>query len=245
MTVRVLICDSAPVIRHGLAEMLGAQSDIDVVATTDDGREAVTLVSRLSPDVLITDSAVTGMPGPEVARRALAAGGLSLQVLMFSSQLDDASIMRALEAGVYGYLPKDAAADEVVRAVRALASGGAAASGQVTRRLIDWLFWREAQPISPARHALESLTGREREVMRLVARGMSNAEIATWMSLEESTVRSHAYHLRQKLALRDRAQLIAFAYQSGFSVPTVPGVPGAQRAREGEEKDGPLRKEPG
>lgn len=224
----MLICDSAPVVRHGLAEMLAAEPDIDVVATTDDGLEAVALVNQVSPDVLITDITITGMPGPDLAARALAARGSSLQVLMFSSQLDDASIMRALEAGAYGYLPKDAAADDVIRAVRTLAAGGAATSGHVTRRVIDWLFWRAVQPISPARHLLELLTSRECEVMRLVARGMSNAEIAKYMSLEESTVRSHAYHLRQKLALRDRAHLIAFAYQSGFSVPTVPSMPGAE-----------------
>lgn len=228
----MVICDSVPVVRQGLAGFLDAEPGIEVVATTGDGPECLSLVKRTSPNILITDIAVPGMSGFELAARALdACARSSLEILMFTSQVDDASIMRAMEAGAYGYMPKDAAPGDMIRAVLALAAGEAAISGQVTRRLVDWLFWRQVQPISPARHVLESLTPREREVMRLVASGLSNAEIAEHMSLEESTVRSHAYHLRQKLALRDRAQLVAFAYQSGFSVPTVPSVPGVGHGR--------------
>ncbi|WP_283134699.1 response regulator [Rhizohabitans arisaemae] len=223
MAIKVLICDPVPVVRDGLVSLLAGEADIEVVATTGDGWEALSLARRHSPEIIITDVELSGISGLDLAARVT--GSVSPpppEILVFSAQLDDASIMRALEVGAYGYLAKHSAPHEMKRAIRALASGEAATSGEVTRRLIDWLFWRKAQPIAPARQALASLTPREADVMRMVARGMSNQEIAKQMSVQVTTVRSHIYHLRQKLALRDRAQLVSFAYQSGFSVPTVP-----------------------
>lgn len=226
MTIRVLICDELPVVRDGLAGALASQPDIDVVATTGDGTEAVELARQHTPDVLITDIHLVRGSGLEVASVVTGPAWPSPrpEVLVFSAQTDDATIMKALESGAYGYLIKDAAPEEVIRAVRALASGDAVVSGQVTRRLIDWLYWRNAQPVAAAQQALRLLTAREREVLLLVAAGMSDTDIAAKLTLQEATVRSHVYHLREKLSLRNRAQLVTFAYQSGFTVPTVQDV---------------------
>jgi DNA-binding NarL/FixJ family response regulator len=228
-TIKVLICDSVPMVRGGLAGVLNAEPDIEVVGATGDGAEAVDLAYRLRPDVVILDLDLATLSGFEVA---LAIRRLTFvpapEILVFTADTDDASIMRALEAGVYGFVIKEADTAELLRAVRALALGGAAASSQVLRRLIDWLFWREAQPITTARKVLETLTLREREILRLVADGMTDTDIAKELSVQVATVRSHTYHLRQKLDLSDRAQLVTFAYQSGFSVPRVPEIGGEE-----------------
>lgn len=227
MTIHVLICDELPVVRDGLAATLSSEPDIDVVGTTGDGLEALSLVRRLSPDVLITDFRLSGMSGLELATQVTddASGRPVPEVLMFSTRTDDMSVMQALGAGAYGYLVKETPPTEMVRAVRALAAGEAAATGTVTRRLIDWLFWRHARPVAASQERLSTLTPREREALLLVAAGMSDEEIARKLSLEVTTVRSHLYHVRQKLGVRDRAQLIVFAYRSGFSVPAAPVQP--------------------
>jgi DNA-binding NarL/FixJ family response regulator len=227
VTIRVLICDELPVVRDGLAATLSSEPDIDVVGTTGDGLEALSLVRRLSPDVLITDFRLAGMSGLELATQVTSdsAGRPAPEVLMFSTRTDDVSVMQALGAGAYGYLVKETPPAEVIRAVRALAAGEAAATGMVTRRLIDWLFWRHAKPVAASQDKLGMLTPREREALLLVAAGLSDEEISRKLTLQVTTVRSHLYHLRQKLGVRDRAQLIVFAYQSGFSVPTAPLQP--------------------
>ncbi|MEV0740526.1 response regulator transcription factor [Streptomyces sp. NPDC050549] len=227
MTIRVLICDELPVVRDGLAATLSSEPDIEVVGTTGDGTEALSLVRRLSPDVLITDFRLAGLSGLDVATRVSknSSGRRVPEVLLFSTRTDDVSVMKALGAGAYGYLVKQTPPAEVIRAVRALAAGEAAATGAVTRRLIDWLFWRHAKPVAASQEKLNTLTPREREALLLVAAGMSDDEISQKLTLQVTTVRSHLYHLRQKLGVRDRAQLIVFAYQSGFSVPTAPVQP--------------------
>ncbi|NNN32870.1 response regulator transcription factor [Streptomyces sp. S3(2020)] len=187
----------------------------------------MSLVRRLSPEVLITDFRLAGMSGLELATQVTgdSFGGPAPEVLMFSTRTDDVSVMQALGAGAYGYLVKETPPAEVIRAVRALAVGEAAATGMVTRRLIDWLFWRHAKPVAASQDKLGTLTPREREALLLVAAGLSDEEISRKLTLQVTTVRSHLYHLRQKLGVRDRAQLIVFAYQSGFSVPTAPLQP--------------------
>ncbi|KUL26363.1 response regulator [Streptomyces regalis] len=224
MAIRVLICDELPVVRDGLAAALGREPDIEVVATTGEGPEALTVAREQAPHVLITDISLARRSGLEVAAEVTGTAWPSPrpEVLVFSARTDDATVMKALEAGAYGYLAKDAPPTEVIRAVRALAAGEAATGGPVTRRLIDWLFWRNAEPVAAAQRALRSLTPREREILLLVAAGLSDAEVAGKLSLQQATVRSHLYHLRQKLDARDRAQLVVLAYQSGFTVPTVP-----------------------
>ncbi|MGW0537895.1 response regulator [Streptomyces sp. NPDC003032] len=224
MSIRVLICDELPVVLDGLAGALTREPDIGVVATTGDGTEALAMAREHSPHVLITDLRLARRSGLEVAAEVTSPSWPAPrpQVLVFTAQADDTSVMNALEAGAYGYLLKDTPSEEMIRAVRALAASEAAASGPVIRRLIDWLYWRNAQPVAVAQHGLQSLTPREREILLLVAAGLSDADIAAKLTLQEATVRSHVYHLREKLALRDRAQLVAFAYQSGFTVPTVP-----------------------
>ncbi|GAB2891898.1 response regulator transcription factor [Streptomyces deserti] len=228
MTLRVLICDELPVVRDGLAGTLGGEPDIDVVGSTGDGVEALSLVRRFSPHVLVTDFQLARLSGLEVVARVTKSGSGQAppEVLMFTTRTDDVSVMNALRAGVYGYLAKQTPPDELIRAVRSLAAGEAAATGAVTRRLIDWLFWRHARPVAAVQEALRSLTPREREALLLVAAGLSDDEISQKLSLQVTTVRSHLYHLRQKLGVRDRSQLVAFAYQSGFSVPMAPGQAG-------------------
>ncbi|MCX5366650.1 response regulator transcription factor [Streptomyces sp. NBC_00124] len=224
MTTRVLICDELPVVRDGLAGALTREPDIDVVATTGDGTDALALARQHTPDVLITDIPLARRSGLEVAAEVTGPAWPAPhpEVLVFTTQADDATVMKALEAGAYGYLLKDTPSEEVIRAVRALVAGEAATSGRVTRRLIDWLYWRNAQPVAAAQQGLQSLTPREREILLLVAAGLPDADIADKLTLQEATVRSHIYHLSEKLTLRDRAQLVVFAYQSGFTVPTVP-----------------------
>ncbi|MEU9247365.1 response regulator transcription factor [Streptomyces sp. NPDC048385] len=226
MSIRVLICDELPVVRDGLASTLAGEPDITVVASTGDGMEALDLARRHVPHVLVTDIGLARRSGLEVAAEVTGPvwPAPRPEVLVFSARTDDANIMKALEAGAYGYLLKDTPPEELIRAVRALAAGEAATSGPVTRRLIDWLYWRNAQPVATAQQGLRSLTPREREILLLVAAGLTDAGIATKLTLQEATVRSHVYHLREKLGLRDRAQLVVFAYQSGFTVPTVPGA---------------------
>ncbi|QOV33329.1 response regulator transcription factor [Streptomyces ferrugineus] len=224
MTIRVLICDELPVVRDGLAGTLARDPDITVVAATGDGAEALDLTRHHAPHVLITDIGLARRSGLEVAAEVTGPAWPAPrpEVLVFSARTDDAIVMKALEAGAYGYLVKDAPSEELIRAVRALAAGEAATSGPVTRRLIGWLYWRNAQPVAAAQQGLRTLTPREREILLLVAAGLTDADIAAKLTLQEATVRSHVYHLREKLGLRDRAQLVAFAYQSGFTVPTVP-----------------------
>lgn len=222
----MLVCDAIPAIRNGVRNMLEAEPDLEVVATTGDGGEAVTLARRLRPEVVVTDIDVHGISGFDVATHLTSTtDDHVIQVLVFTTRVDDATIMRALAAGAYGYLVKDSDSGDLARAVRALAAGQATLSAPIARRLIDWLFWRNAQPLNSARRALERLTRRELEIMRLVAHGMSNEEIADKLCLELATVRSHTYHLRHKLDLRDRAQIVSFAYQSGLTVPIVPESP--------------------
>lgn len=216
--IRVLICDGLPIVRDGLRTVLTAEPDIEVVATTESGEHALGLVRRLRPQVVLTDTGLPGMPGSEVVRRLRSEpGDPPPRVLVFTSQDDDEAILGVLEAGADGFLVKGASTQEVAAAIRTVARGDVILPPPVTRKLLDWFFQRESRPDRPVPSALTSLTPRERQVLGLIAEGLSSAEIARELSVGVATVRTHTYRLRQKLAARDRVQLVSMAYRSGFT----------------------------
>lgn len=218
MATRVVVCDALPVIREGMRTVLAAEPDIEVVGTTDSGIEALVMTRRLHPDVVITDATLSGLSGIELTRR-LRREVLEPppNVLVFTPRDDDVKIMSFLEAGATGLVVKETGTDEMATAVRAVAAGEAMLAPCVTRKLLDWFFQREARPAGPVNAAAAGLSPREREVLGLVARGMSALEIAKELQITEATVRTHIYRIRHKLELRNRAQLVAFAYRYGLA----------------------------
>ncbi|KQU02715.1 LuxR family transcriptional regulator [Rhodococcus sp. Leaf7] len=219
MTITVLVADDQAMVRDGFGALLHAQSDISVVGAAANGREAVEEAARLRPDVVLMDVRMPVMNGLDAAAAILRAGGdPPIRVLMLTTfDLDD-YVYEALRAGASGFLLKDAPADELVRAVRVVAAGDALLAPSVTRRLIQDVTRR--RPRRDARVDLvASLTPREVEVLELVAGGLSNAEIAARLVLAEQTVKTHVSKVLGKLGLRDRAQAVVVAYESGVVTP--------------------------
>ncbi|MGC9381675.1 response regulator [Streptomyces sp. MH13] len=225
MTTRVIIVDDQAMVRAGFAALLAAQSDIDVVGEAPDGAQGVELSRRTHPDVVLMDVRMPEMDGLEAARRILApppgGGGTALgehrpRVLMLTTFDIDDYVYEALRAGASGFLLKDAPPADLIAAVRVVAAGDALLAPSVTRRLIaDFARQRPAARGKPALR-LKALTHRETEVLTLVARGRSNAEIAQTLVLAEQTVKTHVSRVLTKLDLRDRAQAVVFAYESGL-----------------------------
>ncbi|MGI8328802.1 response regulator [Actinomadura scrupuli] len=223
--IRVLIVDDQTIVRAGFAALLSAQSDITVVGEAGDGREAVHLASLHRPDVVVMDIRMPGMDGIEATRRILAqpASG-SLRVLMLTTFDVDEYVYDALAMGASGFLLKDATAEELVSAVRVVARGDSLLAPQVTGRLIhEFTRQRRNQPRPPAE--LASLTARETEVLVLIASGLSNAEIAARLVVSEHTVKTHVARVFTKLGLRDRAQAVVLAYESGLVTPGTSAPP--------------------
>jgi DNA-binding NarL/FixJ family response regulator len=216
VTVSVLIADDQPLMRSALRTCLDAEPDLTVVGEATDGVEAVRLARRLRPDVIVMDVRMPIMDGIEATRQvvALPGDGPPARVLVMTVFDMDEYIIDALRAGASGFLVKDSPAEEVVRAVRVLASGQALLAPSVTRRLLD-LRGKTLPPMpTEARNAsLAGITAREMEVLKLVARGLSNLEIAQRMDLAPSSVKTHVGHLLAKLGLTDRVQLVVFAYE--------------------------------
>ncbi|MQY29607.1 response regulator transcription factor [Nocardia aurantia] len=218
MPITVLIADDQAMVRQGFGALLAAQSDISVVGDAPNGVVAVAEARRLRPDVVLMDVRMPEMNGLEAARTILAAGfDPPVRVLMLTTFDIDDYVYEALRAGASGFLLKDAPAEELVRAVRVVADGQALLAPTVTRRLIDDVTRRRARPV--AAPALNALTPREREVLELVATGMSNAEIAAALFVAEQTVKTHVSKVFSKLNLRDRAQAVVLAYESGLVTP--------------------------
>ncbi|MBF6182734.1 Response regulator protein vraR [Nocardia otitidiscaviarum] len=218
MAITVLIADDQAMVRQGFGALLAAQPDISVVGDAPDGKTAVAEAKRLRPDVVLMDVRMPEMNGLDAARVILSAGlEPPVRVLMLTTFDIDDYVYEALGIGASGFLLKDAPAEELVRAVRVVAGGDALLAPTVTRRLIADVTRRRARRAPTP--ALGDLTPREREVLELIARGMSNAEIAETLFVAEQTVKTHVSKVFAKLNLRDRAQAVVLAYESGLVTP--------------------------
>lgn len=233
MPITVFIADDQAMVRQGFGALLSAQPDISVIGDAPDGKIAVAEVARLRPDVVLMDVRMPEMNGLDAARQILSAGWEPpVRVLMLTTFDIDDYVYEALSVGASGFMLKDAPAEELIRAVRVVAEGQALLAPTVTRRLIADVTSRRAAPRArPA--ALDALTPREREVLELIARGLSNVEIAERLFVAEQTVKTHVGKVLSKLDLRDRAQAVVLAYESGssrqVSDPVRRGVAARQR----------------
>ena len=215
--ITTFIADDQAMVRQGFGALLSAQPDISVVGDAANGRDAVRLVQSLSPDVVLMDVRMPELNGLDAAREILARD-TNTKVLMLTTFDVDDYVYAALRAGASGFLLKDAPADELVRAVRVVAAGDALLAPSITRRMIADLVSRRAAPRRSA-DELARLTPRETEVLELLARGMSNAEIAAGLFVSEETVKTHVGKVFSKLGLRDRAQAVVIAYETGLVSP--------------------------
>ena len=214
--IRVLIADDQALVRTGFRVILDAEPDLKVVGEAADGRETIDAAARLHPDVVLMDIRMPNLDGIEATRR-LTRGERAPRVLILTTFDLDEYVYEALRAGASGFLLKDAGAEELLHAVRVVAAGEALLSPSITRRLIADYARRPPASEQPA--ALVELTPRELEVLRLLARGLSNGEIASELVIEESTVKTHVKRILMKLRLRDRIQAVIFAYENGVTQP--------------------------
>jgi DNA-binding NarL/FixJ family response regulator len=217
--VRVLIADDQALVRSGLAAIIGAQPGLEVVGEADDGDVAVELAERLRPDVVVMDIRMPRLDGIEATRR-LAAGEGGPRVLVLTTFDLDEYVYEALRAGAGGFMLKDAAPARLVDAVRTVAAGEALLAPEVTRRLVE----RFVTAPKPDAAAFAALTARELDVVRLVARGLSNAEVGAELFLSEATVKTHLTSILRKTGLRDRTQLVVLAYERGLVRPGDAGL---------------------
>jgi DNA-binding NarL/FixJ family response regulator len=222
VTIRVLIADDQALVRAGLRMVVEAREDLEVVGEAADGAETVALAESASPDVVLMDVRMPIMDGIEATRRIASgrrADGVRVpHVLMLTTFDLDQYVYEALRAGAAGFLLKDVPPAELAHAIRTVAAGEALLAPSVTRRLIE-RYLRLPVPRAGGADTLDNLTTREREVLRLVARGLSNQDIAGQLHLSLATVKSHVARLLMKLGLHDRTQLVVLAYESGFVTP--------------------------
>jgi DNA-binding NarL/FixJ family response regulator len=215
----VVIADDQAVVRGGLRMILEAQPDLEVVGEATDGLEALDLIRSLGPDVVLMDIRMPELDGIEATRR-VALTGASTRVLVLTTYGMDEYVYDALKAGAAGFLVKTESPERLVEAVRIVASGEALLAPEITRRLVD-RFVSGLRPGAQAPPELEELTDRELEVLKLIARGLSNAEIAQRLVVSEGTVKTHVARVLSKLGLRDRVQAVVYAYESGLVEPGV------------------------
>jgi DNA-binding NarL/FixJ family response regulator len=213
MTVRVLLADDQQLVRGGFRMILRAENDIDVIGEAADGAEAVTLARELRPDVVLMDVRMPNLDGIEATRRIVDGTQEAPRVLVLTTFDLDEYVYEALRAGASGFLLKDAPESQLVAGIRIVADGGSLFAPAVTRRLIERFAGSAPHEPPPA---LAELTPRELDVLRLLARGLSNAEIAAELVLSEHTAKSHVAHILGKLDLRDRVQAVVLAYESGI-----------------------------
>ena len=209
--LRVVIADDQPMMRAGFKAVLEATGNIDVVAEAATGKEAVRAATEHAPDVVLMDIRMPDMDGIEATRQLP-----RQRVLILTTFGLDEYILDALRAGASGFLLKDAPTQEVIAAVRAVAAGDAVLSASVTRQLLDQVGRRLPAPITREPETAEALTAREQEVLRMLATGLSNAEIAEALTVSEPTVKTHVSHILGKLGLRDRVQAVIYAYETGL-----------------------------
>jgi len=221
--IRVLLADDRTLVRAGLVMLLDAEDDLDVVGEAADGAEAIEAARQLRPDVVLMDLKMPRVDGIEATRLLTGETFVTdpdrlVRVLVLTTFGDDELVYSALRAGASGFLLKDAAPRDLISAVRAVAAGDGWLDPGITRSLLTE-FANRPQPWASGTHAFDVLTPREREVLVLVAYGMSNSEVAGWLGLGEATVKTHLARVLMKTNLRDRSQAIAAAYQSGLVAP--------------------------
>ena len=217
MTVRVVIADDQGMVRSGFTTLLNSEPDIEVIGEAVNGAEAVSRAVALRPDVILMDVRMPVLDGLQATRQITAMIDPPKVLVLTTFDLDD-YVYQALRWGASGFLLKDASAEELASAVRVVASGDALLAPGVTRRLIAE-FARLGAPRGPSRRQLDDLTERETEVLALVARGMSNAEIAGRLVVAEQTIKTHVSRILMKLGLRDRTQAVVLAYETGLVQP--------------------------
>ncbi|WP_369052402.1 response regulator [Kineococcus terrestris] len=218
--VRVVVVDDQAMIRAGFTALLGAHAGIEVVGEAEDGARALEVVARTGPDVVLMDVRMPVLDGLEATRRLLGGAGPHPKVLVLTTFDVDDYVFEALRAGASGFLLKDATAPELVHAVHRVAAGDALLAPAVTRRLVEHWVRHQERPAPPAAAAaLEGLTPRELEVLRLVARGLSNGEIAAELVIAEQTAKTHVSRVLTKLGLRDRVQAVVLGYETGLVGP--------------------------
>jgi DNA-binding NarL/FixJ family response regulator len=213
MTTRVLLADDQEMVRAGLRLILASEPDIEVIAEASDGQAAVRAARRLRPDVTLMDIRMPKLDGIEATRQILAGTPPPTRVIVLTTFDIDSYVFEALRAGASGFLLKNAAPEELVRAIRVVTSGAGLLDPAVTQRVIEEFARTPASPRPP--RELASLTERELEVLNLVAAGLSNAEIAAQLYVSESTVKTHVARMLTKLRLRDRVQAVVYAYERG------------------------------
>ena len=220
MSIRVVVADDQELVRAGFRVILDSEPDIEVVGEAGDGRQAIEAAREHDPDVVLMDIRMPHLDGLEATRRIVTDPEKGPRVLILTTFDLDEYVYEALRSGASGFLLKDGPVDQLLSAVRVVARGDALLAPQVTRRLIAE-FSRRPEPVArPIR--LEALTGREVEVLRLVARGFSNAEIAEELYVAETTIRTHVGRILTKLGLRDRVQAVVLAYEGGLVRPGAP-----------------------
>jgi DNA-binding NarL/FixJ family response regulator len=213
MTTRVLVADDQSMVRAGFRMLLADEEDIEVVAEASNGLEAVEKAARFDPTVVLMDIRMPELDGLEATRRILAADEEARILILTTFDLDE-YVYEALRAGASGFVLKDDSPEQLIAAIRTVAAGNALLSPTVTRRVIQ--RFTRMPPLAPPKE-LEELSEREREVFRLIARGLSNAEIGRELYISETTVKTHITHILQKLDLRDRVQAVVLAYQTGLA----------------------------
>jgi DNA-binding NarL/FixJ family response regulator len=219
MTLRVMIVDDERLVRAGLRMILEAEPGIEVVAEASDGREAVAAAARAQPDVVLMDIRMPDVDGIEATRQILRGPEPRPHVIALTTFDLDEYVYEALRAGASGFLLKDAPEDRLVAAIQVAAEGGSLFAPSATRSLVEAFARRTTRRRSPEPKGLEDLTPRELEVLRLVARGLSNREIADVLVLSEHTAKTHVAHILNKLELRDRVQAVVLAYESELIQP--------------------------
>jgi DNA-binding NarL/FixJ family response regulator len=229
--IRVLAVDDQRIVREGLALLLSLLPGVEVAGTAADGEEALALAAELKPDVILMDLRMPGIGGAEATRR-LRAVDPSATVIVLTTYADDRSVLSALQAGAVGYLTKDAGAEEIRQALERVRNGHAVIDPAVQRHLVEAIATSDSPGsplparapgqgthVTPAPKLPDGLTPREAEVLTLIAAGLSNTEIAARLLVSETTVKSHVNHLLPKIAARDRAQAVGYAYRHGLAAP--------------------------
>jgi DNA-binding NarL/FixJ family response regulator len=213
MRTRILIVDDQALVRAGFRLVLESQADFEVVAEAGDGEEAVGMARRLRPDVVLMDVRMPRLDGVEATRRIVEDGLKDCRIVMLTTFDLDEYVYSALRAGAAGFLLKDVRPDQLIAAVRLVGAGDALLAPSITRRLVERYASRRAAARSPE---VESLTEREADVLRLMARGMGNQEIADKLFVSEATVKTHVAHILDKLRVENRVQAVVLAYESGL-----------------------------